>query len=183
MLRQPINPLERSAQHLVHQNSEINSDLWGPSPVQTPGKKEYYAAFTDDHMRWSHLELLHTKDEVFKAYTDFEAWAKTQFRVNSFQRLRTDCRGEYLSNKFNDYLAANGTKWLLTTHDTSEYNGISQRLNRVLLERTRAFLHSSGLPKFLWGEAVKHAIWLKNRMPTRALPISKTPFNALWQEA
>ena len=183
MLRQPINPLERSAQHLVHQNSEINSDLWGPSPVQTPGKKEYYAAFTDDHMRWSHLELLHTKDEVFKAYTDFEAWAKTQFRVNSFQRLRTDCRGEYLSNKFNDYLAANGTKWLLTTHDTSEYNGISQRLNRVLLERTRAFLHSSGLPKFLWGEAVKHAIWLKNRMPTCALPISKTPFNALWQEA
>ncbi|KAG2074323.1 hypothetical protein BDR04DRAFT_994023, partial [Suillus decipiens] len=30
-------------------------------------------------------------------------------------------------------------------------------------------LHESGLPCFLWGEAVHHAVWLKNRMPTKAL--------------
>src|SRR5271168_196197 len=29
-------------------------------------------------------------------------------------------------------------------------------------------LHASGLPKFLWGEAVKHAIYLKNRTSTKA---------------
>ena len=177
--RKPIRKI-RATPRASEFGEEINSDLWGPSPVQTPGKKEYYAAFTDDHTRWSHLELLHTKDEAFKAYTDFEAWAKTQFRVRSFKRLRTDRGGEYLSKKFNDHLAANGTKRLLTTHDTPEYNGISERLNRVLLERTRAFLHSSGLPKFLWGEAVKHAVWLKNRTPTRALPIGKTPFEMLY---
>ena len=28
---------------------EIHSDVWGPSPVQTPGHKEYYVSFTDDH--------------------------------------------------------------------------------------------------------------------------------------
>src|ERR1700722_10683107 len=36
------------------------------------------------------------------------------------------------------------------------------------------------LPKFLWGEAVKHAIWLKNRTATRALPNSKTPYEMLY---
>ena len=30
-------------------------------------------------------------------------------------------------------------------------------------------LHESGLPCMLWGEAVRHAIWLKNRMPMKAL--------------
>ena len=28
---------------------EIHSDVWGPSPVQTPGHKDYYVSFTDDH--------------------------------------------------------------------------------------------------------------------------------------
>jgi hypothetical protein len=46
---------------------EIHSDLWGPSPVQTPGKKEYYATFTDNHTRWTHLNLLRKKDEIFNS--------------------------------------------------------------------------------------------------------------------
>ena len=67
-------------------------------------------SFTDDHTWWTHVELLHTKDEVFNTYTDFEAWAKTQYRVRSFKRLQTDRGGKYLSHKFNQHLAANGTK-------------------------------------------------------------------------
>jgi hypothetical protein len=27
---------------------EVHSDLWGPSPVRTPGHKEYFVSFTDD---------------------------------------------------------------------------------------------------------------------------------------
>ena len=50
----------------------------------------------------------------------------------------------------------------------------SQVLNRTLLERIRAFAHGSGLPKSLWGEALRHAVWLKNRTGTRALD-GKTP--------
>ena len=71
-----------------------------------PGKKEYYVSFTDDHIQWTHIKLLHTKDKAFNAYSDFEAWAKTQFRVRSFKRLQTDRGGEYLSHKFNQHLAA-----------------------------------------------------------------------------
>jgi len=35
-------------------------------------------------------------------------------------------------------------------------------------------LHDSGLPRSLWGEAVCHAVWLKNRTPTKALD-GRTP--------
>jgi hypothetical protein len=67
----------------------------------------------------------------------------------------------------------------MTVHDTPQLNGVAERLNRTLLERIRAFAHGSGLPKSLWGDALRHAVWLKNRTATRALD-GKTPFEALY---
>ena len=67
----------------------------------------------------------------------------------------------------------------LTMHDTPQLNGVAERLNRTLLERIRAFTHSSGLPKSLWGEVLQHATWLKNRTATCALD-GKMPFEALY---
>lgn len=52
-----------------------------------------------------------------------------------------------------------------TTHNTPEYNGVSKRLNRTLLERTRA-----------------HAVWLKNGTSTRALPDGRTPYEMLYNK-
>jgi hypothetical protein len=56
---------------------------------------------------------------------------------------------------------------------------VSEQLNCTLLEKVHAILHSSGLLKFLWGEAVKHAIYLKNHMPTIALD-EQTLFEAFF---
>ena len=44
-----------------------------------------YVSFTDDHTRWTHLQLLATKDGVFEAYRNFEAWAKLQFQTPGFK--------------------------------------------------------------------------------------------------
>ncbi|KAG2053426.1 hypothetical protein BDR06DRAFT_827506, partial [Suillus hirtellus] len=31
-----------------HFSDKVHTDLWGPSPVKTPGQKEYFASFTED---------------------------------------------------------------------------------------------------------------------------------------
>lgn len=36
-------------------------------------------------------------------------------------------------------------------------------------------MDAAGLPKNLWAEAVRHHVWIRNRVPTRALPDLKTP--------
>ncbi|PBK89110.1 hypothetical protein ARMGADRAFT_936565, partial [Armillaria gallica] len=41
---------------------------------------------------------------------------------------------------------------------------------------TRAFLISSGLLKYLWAEAHRHAEWVYNHTPTKAIPSEKTLF-------
>ena len=58
-------------------------------------------------------------------------------------------------------------------------NGVAEQLNQTLVEHVRTILHVSGLPKTLWGEALLHVIWVKNRSATRALD-SKTPYKMLY---
>ena len=159
---------------------EVHSDLWGPAPVETINRKEYYITFTDDHSRFTHLYLLRTKDQTFDAYISYEAWLNTQQGIQ-IKKLRSDRGGEYLSAEFSDHLAKAGTVRQLTVHDTPEYNGVSERLNRTLLVKIRAMLHDSGLPKFLWGEAAHHAVYLKNRTWTRALA-NTTPYEIMMGE-
>ena len=156
---------------------EVHTDVWGPAPVSTLGGRKYYVTFTDDSTRYTRLEILRSKDETFQAYKTFAAWAKTQHGVQ-IKRLRSDRGGEYTGGDFTNFLKSQGTERRLTTHDTPQHNGVAESLNRRLLERVRAVLHHSGLPKSLWGEAVLFIVWLKNRVITRALG-TVTPFEAL----
>ena len=59
--RKPIKK-ERQTPRAAKFGDGIHSDVWGPSPIQTPGHKNYYVSFTDDYMRWTHIQLLATKD-------------------------------------------------------------------------------------------------------------------------
>jgi hypothetical protein len=76
--------------------AEIHSDIWGPSPVQSIGGRNYYVTFTDDYLHYMCVELLHTKDEAFAAYKAFVAWASTQHGAN-IKCFRSDHGGEFTS--------------------------------------------------------------------------------------
>lgn len=44
-----------------------------------------------------------------------------------------------------------------------------ERRNRPVVEMTRSSLKEIQLPAKLWGEALRHSVYLLNRLPTRAL--------------
>ena len=92
--------------------------------------------------------------------------------------LLTDRGGEYLSDEFSEHLKLAGTIRKLTVHDTPEHNGVSECLNHILMEKLRVMLDASGLPKFLWAEAVVHAVYLKNRTWTCTIG-DTTPYKIL----
>ena len=60
-------------------------------------------------------------------------------------------------------------------HDSPQQNGVAERGMHTRAERAHALLILSGLPHFLWEEAMQHTTWLQNRMPDCALN-GKTPF-------
>jgi transposase InsO family protein len=139
--------------------------------VETIGGCCYFISFTDDYLCLTHIYLLHHKSEAF------EAWANTQHDAK-IKCLHSDHGGEYLSKGFTKHLMEKGTEQKFSVHNTPEQEGVTEVLNHINLEHMKAILHTSGLLKFLWGEALHHMIWLKNRTSTVAIAL-KTPFEAV----
>ena len=58
-------------------------------------------------------------------------------------------------------------------HYTSPYspqqNGVVERRNRTILEMVRSNMKTMRVPDVLWGEAVNHAVYVLNRVTTKAL--------------
>ncbi|GBE86172.1 hypothetical protein SCP_0900490 [Sparassis crispa] len=167
-------PKERESDRTKELDDRVHSDVWGPAQTETLGGKKYFTSFTDDATRWTDLYLLRAKSGTFSAYKSYEAKLKNQ-DGKTIKALQSDRGGEYLSREFTDHLTTHGTVSRLTVHDTPQHNGLAERINRTLPEHARAMLIAAKLPKNLWGEAMMHATWLKNRTSTRALD-GKTPF-------
>ena len=135
----------------------IHSDLWGPASVMALGGGYYAIMFIDEYSCYSVVEFLHTKDESFWEYKDFESWLQVQFN-QPMKCLQLDQGGEYTSNEFNDYLREWGIVRQLTIHDSPPSNRIAECCNGVLIEHAHTLLIDSGLPKFLWKEAVRFSM-------------------------
>ena len=80
-LTQKVIRKEREAPLANAFGTEVHTDVWGPSPTLSLGKRKYYVTFTDDHTRYTHIDILLTKDEALEKYKAFVAWAHTQHRV------------------------------------------------------------------------------------------------------
>ncbi|THH16856.1 hypothetical protein EUX98_g9235, partial [Antrodiella citrinella] len=154
----------------------IHMDVWGPAPVQTIHHSLYTCTMLDDATLWLEEPLLRTKGESFAKYVGYEARLFTQFGVR-IKCAHSDRGGEFLGNDFTAHLECQGTTRKLTVHDTPEHNGDAERSHLTLGNMRRCMLIASGLPKWLWGEAHKHAVWLWNRTPHAAIGFS-TPYEA-----
>ena len=78
---------------------------------------------------------------------------------------------------FKTFCADKGTAHQLTNPYTPEQNGVSERLNRTLIESARSMLIHAKMPLKFRAEAVNTAVYLHNRSPTSALK-DKTPFES-----
>ncbi|RVX01687.1 Retrovirus-related Pol polyprotein from transposon RE1 [Vitis vinifera] len=91
--------------------------------------------------------------------------------------IRSDNGTEYTSEKFNKFCEDAGIDHQLTAPYTPQQNGVVERKNRTIMEMTRCLLHEKELPKSFWAEAANTAVFLLNRLPTKALQ-KQTPFEA-----
>jgi len=83
---------------------EVHSDIWGPSPIPSLGRRRYYITFTDDYSCHTWLTAMCMKDEMLAAYKAYAAWLLTQHRVK-IKWLCSDHGGEYTGGAFSKFLA------------------------------------------------------------------------------
>ncbi len=160
--RAPFKSVERNSEIL----DLVHSDICEFNGVLTKDKKKYFLTFIDDASRYCYVYLLNTKDEALEKFIIFKNEAETQ-TGKKLKRLRSDRGGEYESNPFMYYCQENGIVHEETPPYTPQSNGVAERKNRTLTDMINSLLISSGLPKYMWGEALNTACHILNRVPPK----------------
>jgi transposase InsO family protein len=155
----------------------VHSDVWGPSNVTSLLGERWYVTFIDGFSKCTWLYLLKQKSEVLCAFENFYTLVCNQYNA-SVKIFRSDNGTLYINREFNNFLSSRGIIHQTTCVNTAEQNGVAERKNRHLLEVARSLMFMMNVPKFLWGEAVKTAAYLINRLPSRVLNY-KTPIECL----
>ncbi|KAM0730296.1 Retrovirus-related Pol polyprotein from transposon TNT 1-94 [Formica fusca] len=156
----------------------VHTDLCGPIDPTTWDRKRYFLTFLDDYTHLTVAFLLKSKDEVpdkIKEYVEM-AEAHWDSRVS---KLRCDNGREYINEKVTNWSKTKGIIIDNNVPYSPQLNGKAERLNRTLMEKTRALLFDSGLNKEMWGEALYTSVFLLNRSPTESL--KNTPYE-MWEK-
>ena len=111
----------------------IHSDVCGPMSIHARGGYSYFITFTDDFSRYGYIYLMKHKSESFEMFKRFENDVESQLD-KKIKILRSDRGDEYLSQVFIDHLSSCGIVSQLTPLGTPQWNGVSERRNRTLLD-------------------------------------------------
>jgi transposase InsO family protein len=163
----------------------VHTDICGPFDSASFGREKYFITFIDDFSRYCYIYLLHKKSQAVDALevyiTEVERQLDRKVKV-----VRSDRGGEYYGRydglaqcpgPFAKLLEKHGICAQYTMPGTPKQNGVVERRNRTLMDMVRSMLSNFSLPISLWMEALKTAVYLLNKVPSKAVP--KTPFE-LW---
>jgi hypothetical protein len=82
-----------------------------------------------------------------------------------------------LSLEFSDHLKQCGILPQLTPPGMPQWNGVSERRNRTLLDMVRSMISQTDPPLFFWGYALETAAFTLNRVPTKS--VKRIPYE-IW---
>ncbi|PNW85386.1 hypothetical protein CHLRE_03g183950v5 [Chlamydomonas reinhardtii] len=154
-----------------------HSDVCGPMPTVGRGGARYFTTLLDAATGLSAVRLLPTRDHAGVALQEMIAQFESHCRDGGKLRiLRSDNGGEYHAEQLEQWLRERSTAHQFSAPYTPQQNGVAERLNRTLMERTRALLFEAVLPPSFWPEAVVHACHVRNLSPSTSC--SSTPWEA-----
>lgn len=158
----------------------VHSDIVGPLEASYPDRYRYFATFQDDHSRYGFAGMMRRKSDVgdvFIAFAHrFSSMGSTftgimtvpkdheDFLENislCIKRLHSDNAKEYL--RLGTDLGGGVDKSYAPPY-TPELNAIAERVNRTIADASRSMLIQANLPTCLWPFAIKHVIYVRNRI-------------------
>ena len=144
----------------------VHSDVLGPMEEESFEGARYVVTLMDDCTSYAETACVNTKMDVRKwlQETIIKWQRQTDHKV---KKLRSDRGSEFLSD-LQDFLKQQGIIHQRSAVYTPEQNGRAERLNRTLIEKTRALLLQHKLPKVFWASAMDTATKLRNWLPTAA---------------
>lgn len=163
MAKQPRTSFPRSDSRAAEQLQVVHCDTMGPFPVRGLKDEAYVVTALDDFSGFAETILIRNKSEAASGLVNLlTRWeTQTEKRVKV---VRTDQGTEYKGD-LAAFCKRKGVVHQVSVVYTPEQNGRAERLNRTLLERTRALMLQHRMPDSVWSEAMPTAAYLRNLTP------------------
>ena len=164
----------------------IHTDICGSFPTVSWNGQQYFITIIDDFSRYGYLYLIHEKSQSLEVFKLFKVEVENQLnkRIKNVISDRGgkyygkyDGSGEQRPRPFAKFLEECGIVPQYTMPGSPSMNGVAERRNRTLKDMVRSMISHSNVPISLWGEALKTAAYILNRVPTKVT--AKTPYE-LW---
>ncbi|CAB0016275.1 unnamed protein product, partial [Nesidiocoris tenuis] len=163
--RVPFGKNRTKAQHHLQ---ILHADVCGPFSEISWNGYRYFLSVLDDKTHYAAAFLLKSKSEVKDRLIDYITKIENKWE-RKVKTLRMDNGGEFVVEELKNFCNKKGIETDYSPPYTPQLNSYAERLNRTLLDKTRALLCDSGLKKEMWSEALLVATYLLNRSPTTAL--------------
>jgi hypothetical protein len=152
----------------------VSADLGFISNKAFSGERSF-VLYTDHASDFTVGFVLKQKSDQLDVFKQYHALVTKHFG-HDMKILNVDGGGEFINDKMRRFCQENGVSIRKTSPDTPEQNPYAERKNRTIIETVRAMFLDSCCPKEFWPQAVLHAVYLRNRSPTKANGMEKTPY-------
>jgi transposase InsO family protein len=136
----------------------VHKDVWGPAQVSSLGGSRYYVTFIDDATRKTWVYFIRQKSDVFDTFKKWKSLVENETE-KSLTCLRSYNGGEYCSKEFDYYCSYYGIRREKTVPGTPQENGVSERMNRTIMEHARSMRLHASLPLQFWADAIDISIY------------------------
>ena len=121
----------------------------------------------EDASRYSFVYFLRKKSDAFSKMKECLARVKNAKGLYPITILSDG--GELNSTNMQEYCKELGIEYVTTAAKASNQNPLVERKIRTVREMCMAMLEQAGMPRQFWEEAVRHSVYLQNRLPHKAL--------------
>ena len=137
-------------------------DIAGPFRIKGLLGERYFITFTCRTTRAVYIYCLKHKSEAIDKLIELDNLLQKQLNI-SIKGTHSDNALEFKSNKWVLYCKNKGIYNDYNSPYSSEQMGISERLNRYILERLITICNEKNIPLFLWPYIVRSIVYIKNR--------------------
>ena len=147
----------------------LHMDICGPYPVATSSGMKYFFVILDDCANFGFTALLRLRTGASPFYKSTEAYLE-RATGRLVRAVCADGALELTAGDLGRHFESKGITVQVTAPYSHSQNGKAERYVRTLEDGGQTLIADSGLPASFWGDAVLTVQYVRNRVPTLALP-------------
>ena len=147
--------------------SHLHTDICGPFPCTSLDGNKYFSTFLDEGSRYLTVHCSPTKSAA-ASFIKTHIHHTHQHTPHVIRHITSDNAREYYSSDLKRLYAQLDISTHPSIPHTPQENSLAERINRTLLDATRASLLTSGLPHSLFDYALLNATDAYNHTPHTA---------------